>query len=180
MMGSVLCMYLNLSYLDSMWLACDMLFSMFDLCCLQTLHECQMMRYDAKSGSLHMTELGRIASHFYISHASINTINENLKSAMTIQEVFLLIAECAEFESLKVRDEEMPDLEKLRERACKFPLTKKDEGKVALGNREGKVQVLIQVCVRAPLNDVKAPWFHACLAGGLLDFKSMPCQLLML
>jgi hypothetical protein len=117
-----------------------------NVCGVQTLHACQMMRYDAKSGALYMTELGRIASHFYISHGSINTINENLKSAMTIQEVLLLIAECAEFESLKVRDEEMPDLEKLRDNACKRPLTAKEGDKPVLGNRESKVQVLIQVC----------------------------------
>lgn len=114
---------------------------------VQTLHECKMMRYDAKSGALHMTEMGRIASHFYISHGSINTINDNLKSVMTIQDVFLLIAECAEFESLKVRDEEMPDLEKLRDKACRCPLSAKEGSKPALGNRESKVQVLIQVCI---------------------------------
>lgn len=112
---------------------------------MQMLHECQMMRYDAKSGALHMTELGRIASHYYISHGSINTINENLKAVMNIQEVFLLISECAEFESLKVRDEEMPDLEKLRDKACKYPLSAKGGSKAALANRESKVQVLIQV-----------------------------------
>lgn len=104
-----------------------------------------MMRYEPKSGSLYMTELGRIASHFYISHASINTIKDNLKRVMTVQEVFLLIAECAEFESLKVRDEEMPDLEKLRDRSCRVPLSLKEGTTGTLGNRESKVQVLIQV-----------------------------------
>lgn len=120
------------------------------------------MRYDAKSGALHMTELGRIASHFYISHSSINTINDNLKSVMTIQEVFLLIAECSEFESLKVRDEEMPDLEKLRENACRVPLSAKEGGnKAALGNRESKVQVLIQVCTVHPLQPHQT-FAHSC------------------
>lgn len=140
--------------------------------CVQTLHECKMIRYDAKSGALYMTELGRIASHFYISHGSINTINDNLKSVMTMSEVFLLIAECAEFESLKVRDEEMPDLEKLREHACRCPLSTKEGDKAALGNRESKVQVLIQVCVLTALSGGPgAALCSACLAHGCMPAR---------
>jgi activating signal cointegrator complex subunit 3 len=111
---------------------------------MQALEQCKMVRYDVKSGNLYMTELGRVASHFYIQHTSIDIINHNLKPVMTHQEVFHLIAQCAEFESLKARDEEVPDLEKLRDSVCPLPLSSKD-GKPALGNRETKVQVLIQV-----------------------------------
>jgi activating signal cointegrator complex subunit 3 len=106
---------------------------------MQTLEACKMARYDAKSGNLYMTDLGRIASHFYIQHVSIETINEHFKPLMRTEDIFHLMAMCSEFESLKVRDEEVPDLEKLKDRYCQVAV--KDN----LTNREGKVQVLIQV-----------------------------------
>lgn len=98
-----------------------------------------MARFDTKSGNLYMTDLGRIASHLYIQHASISIINESFGPAMTFEDLFYLIARCSEFESLKVRDEEVPDLEKLRDRYCQVGL------KEGLSSREGKVQVLLQV-----------------------------------
>lgn len=98
-----------------------------------------MARFDTKSGNLYMTDLGRIASHLYIQHASIQIINESFGPAMTFEDLFYLISRCSEFESLKVRDEEVPDLEKLRDRYCQVGL------KEGLSSREGKVQVLLQV-----------------------------------
>ena len=50
-----------------------------------------------------------------------------------------MMAKCAEFESLRVRDEEVQDLELLLRDCC--PLDIKD----SLTSREGKVQVLLQV-----------------------------------
>lgn len=110
-----------------------------------------MARFDGKSGNLYMTDLGRIASHLYIQHASIQIINESFGPAMTLEDLFYLISRCAEFESLRVRDEEVPDLEKLRDRYCQVGL------KEGLSSREGKAQVLLQV--RMPLHMHGA---HAC------------------
>jgi activating signal cointegrator complex subunit 3 len=98
-----------------------------------------MARYEPRTGNIYMTDLGRIASHFYIRHASVSTINEKLKPVMTYSEIFYLIGCCSEFESLQVRDEEVPELEALRDRYCECDL------KDSLSNREGKVQVLLQV-----------------------------------
>ncbi len=41
-----------------------------------------MARFDERSGNLYVTELGRVASHFYISHASIVTFNDMLTKHM--------------------------------------------------------------------------------------------------
>ena len=41
-----------------------------------------MARFDERSGNLYVTELGRVASHFYISHASIVTFNAMLTKHM--------------------------------------------------------------------------------------------------
>ena len=46
------------------------------------LEKSKMARFDERSGNLYVTELGRVASHFYISHASIVTFNEMLTKHM--------------------------------------------------------------------------------------------------
>ena len=46
-----------------------------------------MARFDERSGQLYVTELGRVASHFYIRHASIVAFNEKLKPHMGEAEV---------------------------------------------------------------------------------------------
>ena len=48
---------------------------------------CKMARFDERSGQLYVTELGRVASHFYIRHKSIVAFNELLKPHMTESEV---------------------------------------------------------------------------------------------
>jgi activating signal cointegrator complex subunit 3 len=105
----------------------------------QTLEACKMVRFDQRSGNLYMTDLGRIASHFYIKHETIDTVNEIFGPRMKIEDIFCMMAQCAEFESLKVRDEEVPDLETILRDYC--PLDVRE----ALTSREGKVQVLLQV-----------------------------------
>jgi len=47
-----------------------------------------MMRFDEKSGNFYCTELGRVASHFYIQYSSVETYNEMLKRHMNESEVF--------------------------------------------------------------------------------------------
>ena len=51
------------------------------------LEKSKMARFDEKSGNLYVTELGRVASHFYIKHSSVVTYNELLKPHMSEAEV---------------------------------------------------------------------------------------------
>ena len=51
------------------------------------LEKSKMARFDEKSGNLYVTELGRVASHFYIKHSSIVTYNELLKPHMSETDV---------------------------------------------------------------------------------------------
>ena len=46
-----------------------------------------MARFDERSGQLYVTELGRVASHFYIRHSSIVAFNEMLRPHMSEAEV---------------------------------------------------------------------------------------------
>lgn len=52
-----------------------------------TIGRCKMARFDERSGQLYVTELGRVASHFYIRHKSIVAFNELLKPHMSESEV---------------------------------------------------------------------------------------------
>lgn len=55
------------------------------------LEKSKMARFDEKSGNLYVTELGRVASHFYIKHSSIVIYNDLLKRHMSEAEVGLLL-----------------------------------------------------------------------------------------
>ena len=54
------------------------------------LEKSKMARFDEKSGNLYVTELGRVASHFYIRHSSIVVYNDLLKRHMSEAEVCTL------------------------------------------------------------------------------------------
>lgn len=53
----------------------------------RSLDKAKMMRFDEKSGNFYCTELGRIASHFYIQYSSVETYNEMLRRHMNESEV---------------------------------------------------------------------------------------------
>lgn len=102
------------------------------------LERCKMARYDEKSGNLYVTELGRVASHFYINHGTITTYNELLKPHMSEGDVLSLISKSSEFENLAVRDEEMQELDTLAREACYF------DPKGGSENKYGKANILLQ------------------------------------
>lgn len=89
----------------------------------------------------HLSELGRVASHFYIRHSSIVTFNEHLRPHMSEADVLAMIAESSEFENLAVRDEELPELDTLVRDACPYDV--KGGG---ADSKQGKANVLLQVC----------------------------------
>lgn len=53
----------------------------------RALDKAKMMRYDEKSGNFYCTELGRIASHFYLQYTNVETYNEMLRRHMSESEV---------------------------------------------------------------------------------------------
>ena len=110
---------------------------------LQSLEECKMARFDQRSGSLYITDLGRVASHYYIKHDSILVINNLLKEQMSPSRIINMIASCSEFESQQLREEEVPELEELRRKYCEVGVIAVNEkGHV---EKTGKVEVLLQV-----------------------------------
>ncbi|EOY22054.1 hypothetical protein QUC31_007545 [Theobroma cacao] len=107
----------------------------------RALDKAKMMRFDEKSGNFYCTELGRIASHFYIQYSSVETYNEMLRRHMNDSEVIEMVAHSSEFENIVVREEEQNELEMLARTSC--PL----EVKGGPSNKHGKISILIQLYI---------------------------------
>jgi len=68
------------------------------------LEKCHLIKYERASGRFQSTELGRIASHYYVTHNSMATYNQHLRPTMTMLELFRVFALSNEFKLLPVRD----------------------------------------------------------------------------
>ncbi|RYZ15868.1 MAG: hypothetical protein EOO70_05830 [Myxococcaceae bacterium] len=82
-----------------------------------TLDSCMMARYDRRSGNLAVTDLGRIASHYYLKHDSIDIFNRMLSPHLLPREALHLVCVSSEFDQLKCRPEELVEIEQLRKQA---------------------------------------------------------------
>ena len=113
------------------------------------LNKYQMIRFDPASGNMAVTDLGRVASHYYVVCQSIDTFNRIIekggmgaggKGQVSDESVIGLICHAHEFEQIKVRDEELQELDFLKgESRIKI------SGDVA--NTHGKVNVLLQAYI---------------------------------
>ena len=104
------------------------------------LEKCNLIKYDKKTGRLQSTELGRIASHYYISHKSMLTYNIHLQPALTPIELFRVFALSEEFKYIPVRPEEKLELEKL---LAKVPIPMKE----TVEEPQAKINVLLQAYI---------------------------------
>lgn len=104
------------------------------------LDSCQMLKYDRRSGRFQGTELGRIASHYYITHRSMATYNQHLRPSMGYIELFRAFALSDEFRFIPVREEEKLEVAKLLERVP-IPVKEGPEDSPA------KINVLLQAYI---------------------------------
>lgn len=104
----------------------------------QNLDKAQMIRFIPRTGDLHATDLGRTASHFYIKYATVEVFNENIKTIMNEPEILNMMALAQEFQQLKVRDEELDELDDLTHSYCEVAATG------GSANLNGKVNILMQ------------------------------------
>lgn len=63
----------------------------------------QMLRFDRRSGNLAVTDLGRAASHFYISHESVFRFNDAMMPTLADAAAVNLVCLASEFDQVKVR-----------------------------------------------------------------------------
>lgn len=97
-----------------------------------------MCRFNAENGQLEATDLGRIASHFYINYETITKYNEILCDELLPEDLLGVIGEAQEFQQIKYREEEANELDKLR-RECHLPIAGG-----AIEQTKGKVSCLLQ------------------------------------
>ncbi|XP_013383776.1 activating signal cointegrator 1 complex subunit 3-like [Lingula anatina] len=101
----------------------------------------RMIRFEDATGYLFATDLGRTSSHFYIKYDTVEVINEMLKAIMTEADVLTLVSNAQEFEQIKVRDEELDELDFHHLQSCPLPAAGGTE------NTYGKVNILLQTYI---------------------------------
>ncbi|XP_077224585.1 DExH-box ATP-dependent RNA helicase DExH12-like [Tasmannia lanceolata] len=99
-----------------------------------------LVKYDRKSGYFQVTDLGRIASYYYITHGTISTYNEHLKPTMGDIELCRLFSLSEEFKYVTVRQDEKMELAKLLDRV---PIPVKE----GLEEPSAKINVLLQAYI---------------------------------
>ncbi|KAH8885175.1 Sec63-domain-containing protein [Thozetella sp. PMI_491] len=104
------------------------------------LKRANLVKYDEKTGKLQSTELGRIASHYYITHGSMDKYNKLIQPSMNDIELFRVFAESAEFKYIPVRQEEKMELARLIQ---KVPIPIKE----TIEEPNAKINVLLQAYI---------------------------------
>lgn len=99
-----------------------------------------LVKYERKTGQFQVTELGRIASHYYCTHDSMSTYNQLLKPMLSEIELFRVFSLSGEFRNITVREEEKLELQKLMERV---PIPIKE----SIEEPSAKVNVLLQAYI---------------------------------
>ncbi|TSK34894.1 Activating signal cointegrator 1 complex subunit 3 [Bagarius yarrelli] len=105
------------------------------------LDKARMIRFDERTGYFASTDLGRTASHFYIKYNTIETFNDLFNAQKTEADILSIVSKAEEFEQVKVRDEEMEELEQLLSSFCELPAAGGVE------NGYGKVNILLQTYI---------------------------------
>lgn len=88
----------------------------------------KMVRFDKNSGNLSMTNNGRVAAHFYVQAESIIVFRDLFEKtvAPTDTDLCRVICSATEFRQMKVREEELDELQQLVRKVC--PLKIKGAG----------------------------------------------------
>ena len=104
------------------------------------LEKNQLIRYDRRSGAIQATPLGRVASRFYISHASMAVYNRHMRPNMSDIELLRLFSLSGEFAHITVREDEKLELVKL---AGRVPIPVKESP----SEPSAKVNILLQAYI---------------------------------
>ncbi|KAF7301385.1 hypothetical protein MIND_00703700 [Mycena indigotica] len=111
------------------------------------LADVKMIEFDRTTHQLKATDLGRIASKYYIRHSSIEIFNKNFRPKMTEADVLAMLSLSTEFEQIQVRESEATELERLEDI---IPCDVKGGATTS----DGKVNILLQGFIsRLPVED---------------------------
>nr|XP_026497272.1 activating signal cointegrator 1 complex subunit 3 isoform X1 [Vanessa tameamea]XP_026497273.1 activating signal cointegrator 1 complex subunit 3 isoform X1 [Vanessa tameamea]XP_026497274.1 activating signal cointegrator 1 complex subunit 3 isoform X2 [Vanessa tameamea] len=84
------------------------------------LDRTHMLRYNERTGDLNVTDLGRTASHYYITCETMEVFNSMVRKSMTQGYVLEMLTRCSDFQQLKVRKEELTELWNLKDQFCEL------------------------------------------------------------
>lgn len=107
---------------------------------LTKLRDQQLIIYNEEDGSVEPTELGRIASYFYIKPESITIYNRELTDRSTIIDMFRIFSLSDEFKYISIRQEDKIELQELYNK-CPIPI--KDN----ITHPTTKVNILLQAYI---------------------------------
>eukprot|EP01129_Flabellula_baltica_P012165 TRINITY_DN5448_c0_g2_i1.p1 TRINITY_DN5448_c0_g2~~TRINITY_DN5448_c0_g2_i1.p1 ORF type:complete len:2132 (-),score=479.57 TRINITY_DN5448_c0_g2_i1:7-6402(-) len=104
------------------------------------LAKSNLIVYDRKSGNFQVTDLGKIASYYYITHHSMSVYNQNLKITSSDIDILTIFSHSEEFKYVGVRLDEKQELEKLLQR---IPIPVKEN----IEEPAAKINVLLQAYI---------------------------------
>ncbi|KFM69174.1 U5 small nuclear ribonucleoprotein helicase, partial [Stegodyphus mimosarum] len=104
------------------------------------LDKSNLLKFDKKAGIFQVTEVGRIASHYYCTYETMTTYTQLLKQTLSEIELFRVFSLSGEFKYLNIREEEKLELQKLMERV---PIPIKE----SIEESSAKVNVLLQAYI---------------------------------
>ena len=104
------------------------------------LEKCNLIKYEKKTGKLQSTDLGRIASHYYITHSSMLTYVQHIRESISAIDLFRIFSLSNEFKYIPVRNEEKLELAKLLGRV---PIPVKE----SIEEPHAKINVLLQAYI---------------------------------
>jgi activating signal cointegrator complex subunit 3 len=107
------------------------------------LLQSRMIKYDFQSGNFFSTDVGRVASYYYIHYESIEKYNYAMpkEGIMSDEDIMHLLACSKEFDQIKIRDEEQGELDKLAKMYCPIKVNGASDSAV------GKANVLLQTYI---------------------------------
>ncbi|XP_071491860.1 activating signal cointegrator 1 complex subunit 3-like [Diadema antillarum] len=104
----------------------------------------RMARAGEVKGSLEYTEIGRIASHFYVSWRTIRLFNDRIPKFRDEEDIFDMISKAHVFKYVKVRKEEQKESGTLKERYCEINVP---NSPLPISKGPAKVNILLQTYI---------------------------------
>ncbi|XP_062952899.1 activating signal cointegrator 1 complex subunit 3 isoform X4 [Cynocephalus volans] len=105
------------------------------------LDKARMIRFEERTGYFSSTDLGRTASHYYIKYTTIETFNELFDAHKTEGDIFAIVSKAEEFDQIKVREEEIEELDALLNNFCEL------SAPGGVENSYGKINILLQTYI---------------------------------
>lgn len=106
----------------------------------KVLARCNLIKYDENAGTMLPEDWGRIASHYYLSHSSMETYGNSLSETVSDIDLFRIFSLSEEFKYIPVRSEEKMELARIRE-SLPIPI------KETIDEKSAKINVLLQAYI---------------------------------